>query len=218
MLEDDFSRFEPYRGSRKEDGRDLTDQIDITGVARTADGIDINEGVAARETLATRESAAIEFDEISVDQEMDVVTRHTEFAGIPGEVVVVANTSGLFFYDVLQRAISVTPERAQIDLDGVLSEFSDPSLWKVGFYDRDAGAENGVIHGTELQADPAFSNHLTSGAKNQLGMRVSLDGTEYNLNITESGYFEIYEPRDLETKAFLQFIVDYVAPHFSATQ
>lgn len=215
VLEGDFPRFEPYRGGRKVDTHDLTDQIDITSVARTADGIDINEGVAAREELATREAAAIEFDAISVESESDVVTRHTQFATIPGDLVVVENSNGLFFYDILERAVGASPDRVSVSLDSVLAEFPDASLWKVGFYDRDGGAKNGVLHGENLQDDPAFSEYLADGALNQLGMRVSIEDEEYNLNITESGYFEVYEPRDLDTKGFLRFIRNYLQPHFS---
>lgn len=210
----EFSRLEPYRGIRRTDGRELTDQIDITGVARTADGLDVNEGVAAREYLDTRQSVSIERDEISVRNESEVVTRHTNFAVVPGALVVVENSKGSFLYDVIDRAIGVTPTRVHVDLDGVLSEFPNASLWKVGFYDRERGAENGVLHGEDLQDDPAFSEHLASGAKNQLGMRVRVDGDEYNLNVTESGYFEIYEPRELATKEFLHFVDTYVQPHF----
>lgn len=211
----DFSRLEPYRGSRKVDGRELTDQIDVTGVARTADGIDITEGVAAREEVATVEAAAIEFDAISFDSASDVVTRHTEFAVIPGELVVVESSDGLFLYDVLERAIGVSPERVNVSLDGVQSAFPNASLWKVGFYGRDEGAENGVLHGQDLQDDPAFAEYVASGALNQLGMRLTIDDEEYNLYIAESGYFELYEPRDLDTKEFLKFVRTHLEPHFS---
>ncbi|GAB7011653.1 hypothetical protein [Halorubrum trueperi] len=215
VVDGDLSRLEPYRGGRNVDGHDLTDQIDVTSVARTADGIDINEGVAAREELATREAAAIEFDAISVESESDVVTRHTHFATIPGDLVVVENSNGLFFYDILDRAIGTSPDRVTVSLESVLSEFPDASLWKVGFYGRDSGVENGVLHGENLQDDPAFSEYLADGSFNQLGMRVTVDGEEHNLNITESGYFEIYEPRDLDTKAFLRFVRNHLQPHFS---
>lgn len=214
VVDGDFSRLEPYRGRRTEDGKDLTDQIDITGVARTPDGIDINEGVAAREELATREMAAIEFDSISMESEVDVVTRHTNFAIIPGDLVVVENSNGLFLYDMLERAIGSSPERVNLSLKGVRSEFPDASLWKVGFYGRESGAENGVLHGENLQEDPAYSEYLTSGGLNQLGMRVTIEGEEYNLNLTESGYFEIYEPRDLDTEDFMRFVLDHLQPHF----
>ncbi|MFW6382459.1 MAG: hypothetical protein ACOCZD_00290 [Haloferacaceae archaeon] len=215
VLDGDFPRLEPYRGGRNVNGHDLTDQIDITGVARTPDGIDINEGVAAREEVATREAAAIEFDSISVESESDVVTRHTRFATVPGDLVVVANSKGLFFYDVLERAIGDAPERVSISLGDVLAAFPDASLWKAGFYDRDAGVENGVLHGADLQDDPAFSEYLADGSLNQLGMRVTVDETEYNLNVTESGYFEVYEPSDLDTKGFIRFIRNHLQPHFS---
>lgn len=215
VCDEEFSLLEPYRGSRKVDNQELTDQIDITGVARTADGVDINKGVAAREEVATVEAAAIEFDAISLESKSDVVTRHTNFAVIPGELVVVENSNGLFLYDMLERAIGVSPERVNVSLEGVKSEFTDASIWKVGFYGRDDGVENGVLHGQNLQNDPAFAEYLASGGLNQLGMRVSIDDEEYNLYLTESGYFELYEPRDIDTKDFLLLIRNHLQPHFS---
>jgi|AntRauTorcE11898_2_1112593.scaffolds.fasta_scaffold29729_1 hypothetical protein len=210
-----FSRLEPYRGSRRVDDQELTDQIDVTGVARTPDGVDITEGIAAREELATVEAAAIEFDAISFDSESDIVTRHTDFAVIPGELVVVESSDGLFLYDVLERAIGVSAERVSVPLDGVQSAFPNASIWKVGFYGRDEGAENGVLHGQDLQDDPAFAEYVSSGSLNQLGMHVTIDDETYNLYLSESGYFEIYEPRDLDTKEFLKFVRTHLQPHFS---
>lgn len=214
-FDEEFSRLEPYRGSRSVDDHNLTDQIDVTGVARTASGVDITEGVAAREEVATVETTAIEFDAISLDSKSDVVVKHTDFAVIPGELVVVENSKGLFLYDILERSIGVSSEQVNVSLDGVRSEFPDASLWKVGFYGREEGAENGVLHGKELQDDPAVAEHLTSGSLNQLGMRVTIDSEEYNLFITESGYVELYEPRELGTKEFLLFVRTHLQPHFS---
>lgn len=74
------------------------------------------------------EAAAIEFDAIPLESKSDVVTRQTNFAVIPSELVVVENSNGLFLYDMLERAIGVPPERVSESREGVKSDVTDASI------------------------------------------------------------------------------------------
>lgn len=89
------------RQVRKENGTDLTDQIEVTGVTRTADGTDINRGHAAREKLASSRRVTLDGDRITVEDDADITTAYTEFAAIPGRIVIVSSKQGRFLFDLL---------------------------------------------------------------------------------------------------------------------
>lgn len=187
--------------------------MSVSGVRRTANGTDITEGRAATQSLAERESVQLTADDVVVDGTDDVRTQHTQFASVPGEFVVVENGTATFLFDLIESQTGGAVERATFDLDAFLDGLPDPQLWKVGFYDRDGGAESGVVHGDDVLADGAFGSALESLPKNQVGVDTAFDGTEYKLNVARSGYVEVYRPSDVDTAEYVEFLREVVVPH-----
>lgn len=213
LMRQDLPPLQSYRETRTADGVELRDQISVSGVRRTANGTDITEGRAATQSLAERESVQLTDDDVVVDGTDDVRTRHTQFASVPGEFVVVENSRGTFLFDLIESQTGGTVDRATLDLDAFLDALPDPQLWKVGFYDRDGGAESGVVHGDDVLDDGAFGAALESLPKNQVGVDTTFDDTEYKLNVARSGYVEVYRPSDVDTAEYVEFLREVVVPH-----
>lgn len=213
--EGSFSRIEPLRMTSTEEEEQLVDQVDITGVKRTPDGLDINEGVAATQSIKDRQTAELELDSISVTSEQEKVTDITNFLAVPGEFVVVDSKKGKFLFELLSQDLDVDISTPSVDLQGLVSAHSAASAWKVGYYDPDNPTHNGVLHGESILESAEYSDRLAGTEMNQLGLQLAHNGDEYKLFITKSGYVDIYQPSGLESAEFAQFIKDVVVPHLT---
>lgn len=208
----DFSRVEPLRKLRVKQGQELTDQIEVTGVRRTSNGTDINEGHAAREELASAQRVTLGNDSIAVEDDATIETNYTEFAAIPGSVVVVSSKRGQFLFDLIGEETDTSIERASIDVTGFMEQFDDISPWQVGFYDATGPTQKGTLYGDDVLTD-GVADILEDATINQLGAHVALNGTSVNVSITESGYVGVYEPTDFSTIDYLSFIAEAVNPY-----
>ncbi|AWB28342.1 hypothetical protein HARCEL1_11805 [Halococcoides cellulosivorans] len=163
------------------------------------------------EQVKDREQVMIQNGEISIYEEPQKVPSYTEFLTVPGEVVVVDSGAGSFAYSMIGSQTNTNIERAEINLSGFAADHEDDSdPWKVGFYGHLGNAENGVVHGTDLLSDDELSGVLHESNLNQLGVEYPYDGQMLKANMAESGYFEIYQPSNYESKDYLQFILDEV--------
>lgn len=210
-----FKRIEPVRKACFRDSEELIDQVDVTGVRRTPDGLDINQGVAATQTIDVAKSVSLDGDSISVRDERTIATRHTNFLAVPGEFVVVDSKRGRFLFELLSDELEVDISTATVNLDELLATHTDASAWKVGYFDRDDPSQNGVAHGQSILAAAEYADRLAGTEKNQLGLHLSYDGREYKLFVTRSGYLDIYQPRDLDPVEFAEFIQNVVLPNVS---
>lgn len=212
-VDGEFARVEPTKRVREEDGVELAEQVDVTDVRRTPDGLDINAGRAAAQTLRERESVNLDNGAIEIETVEEPTTRYTDFFAVPGELVGVAGSRGTFLFDLLASETGATVERCSFDLDGFAAAFPDATPWKVGFYGHEGPAENGVVHGEHVLEDGVFGDALQDRKKNQLGLTVDHEGREFKMSITRSGYVEVYRPGDLDLAEFVAFVRDEVVPH-----
>ena len=60
-----------------------------------------------------------------------------------------------------------------------------------------------------------FGRAIADLQKNQLGLQVNIRDREYRFLITESGYLELYQPREMAAAGFAEFVADTVLPHTS---
>lgn len=210
-----FDRVEPLRRTKTEDGEELVEQVDVTGVKRTPDGMDINEGVAAAQSIRERQSAELSLDAIEVTTEARKVTDVTNFLAVPGEFLVVDNKKGRFLFELLEDDLGVEISASSVDLDGLMSDHASAAAWKVGYYDPDNPARNGVLHGESILSNGEYTDRLAGTDMNQLGLTLEHGGEEFKLFVTESGYVDVYQPSELGSAEFAEFIRDVVLPHAS---
>lgn len=214
-VEGTLGRIGPFSRSHRDDGVELKELVDVTGVKRTPAGLDITSGRAASQELRDTESVSLDNGEISVSTDSEVTTSYTEFLTAGDEFAAVANGDGTFAFDVLAEEYNADISRAQIDVDDFWLSLDDATPWKVGFYGHEGPVENGVVHGEDVLDDGVFGSALADLQKNQLGARVDIDGDEYKFVITKSGYLELYQPRDLDAADFAEFVVDNVLSYTS---
>jgi hypothetical protein len=210
-----LGRIGPFSRVHREEGVELKELVEVTGVKRTPAGLDITSGRAASQDLRDTESVSLANDEISVSTASEVTTSHTEFLTAGDKFAAVASSDGTFAFDVLAEEYNADVTRADIDIDEFWLSLDDATPWKVGFYGHDGPVENGVVHGEHVLDDGVFGSALADLQKNQLGARVDIDGDEYKFVITKSGYLELYQPRDLDDTEFAEFVVDHVLSHTS---
>lgn len=214
-VEGTLGRIGPFSSVNREDGVELKELVEVTGVKRTPAGLDITSGRAASQELRETESVSLDNGEISVSTDSKVTTNHTEFLTAGDEFVAVTSGDGTFAFDVLAEEYNADITRAEIDIDAFWLSLDDATPWKVGFYGHDGPVENGVVHGEDVLDDGVFGSALADLQKNQLGARVDIDGDEYKFVITKSGYLELYQPRNLEAADFAEFVVDNVLSYTS---
>lgn len=210
-----LGRIGSFSLTREEEGFELDAMVDVERVKRTPNGLDITMGQAAREDVAETESVSLSSGGITVSREAAVETAHTEFLAVGDEFAAVGSSEGTFAFDLLAERFGADVSRASVDLDSFWLALEDPTPWKVGFYGHDGPVENGVVHGEGVLDDGVFGRAIADLRKNQLGLRVEIRDREYKFLITESGYLELYQPREMAAAGFAEFVADNVLPHTS---
>lgn len=212
-IDGSLGRFESFTNTRTENGTELTDMISVTGVKRTPGGLDITEGQAATQDVAETNRVELSNGGIDVSSTSSVETDLTDFLAVGDDFVVVDSSNGTFTFDLLERQFSTPVNRADIDLDSFWMSLADAIPWKVGFFGHDGPVSNGVVHGESVLDDGVFGSAIRDLQKNQLGVKVDIEGDEYKFVITKSGYLELYRPREIGSAEFAEFISHNVLSH-----
>lgn len=181
----------------------------VRSQSNAVNGSHVQYGRAALEEPTTDEKVEMVDGRISIQEEPGIQTRYTEFIAVPNEFVVVKKGSGVFAYDLLaSQQPNLEIERAKLDIDSFIQQKQGLVPWKVGFYGNLSEAEKGTVYGEDVLEDTEVGKVLNDSAKNQLGAIYDHDGDQMKINITESGYIEIYQPSNYEEAEFAQWVVD----------
>lgn len=205
---EDFSQLESYTNSYTQEGYELEECLEIRRTANNEiNGRPIQTGRVALQRVEDTESVEIKDGEIVVSERPEIVTRYTEFVTVPGKFVAVSNSSGVFAFDVLGRQTNTNIEKVEFDLDTFAQQQNNGVPWKVGFYGRIGNAENGVLYGDDVLDDNEFGGVVKDTEKNQLGLNLPMGDEIIKLNLTESGYVEIYQPSNYDEIDFSEFVI-----------
>ncbi len=211
----DFDEVESYQESVEVDEHDLERCIEVQ-YSQEIDGIIVQKGRAALESLEEQNSIEIIDGSIRVQNRTQPVTKYTEFVLVPGEFVAASSGGGTFAFDLIGSQIGVGITRAELDLDGyfnVQEDKYDAVPWKAGFYGHLGNAENGVVYGESVLEDGDFGNAIADSQINQIGISYSHGDEILKVNVTESGYVEIYQPDNYEEGEFAKFIIEEILVH-----
>lgn len=183
--------------------------IEIRNTQKLENGKELYQGRAAKEELTERDSTEINSDgSITASTTIEKDTRYTEFLFVPDEFVAVESSAGTFLFELLTHRTPHTIVSIKFDLDGYLLDNDDAFVWKLGFKERGANAENGVVHGYDLLEDQEVGNILAPTEKNQLGLECSFNSDKIKLFLAESGYVDVYQPSNYDSKDFASLILD----------
>lgn len=194
---------------------ELARVLDVERVFSLPSGDTAFAGRAAREYRRERESARIADGQVDVVTEPQTGVRHTRFVGVPGEFVVAGSGKGTFAFDFIGRDTNTSIERGEIDLDGFFERHGDGAPWKAGFTGTDEDGVSGVLHGDDLRESHDLDDLLDGSSLNQLGLEYDDDGDRVKMTAARSGYVELYQPRDLGAKGYLEYLQREIVPHLS---
>lgn len=194
---------------------ELNQCVTISQDARLPDGRAAQFGQAAIEDIGEEDTTRILGNEITTSTEYKKVVKSTHFLFVPGSFMCVESSSGQFAFDLISRHTGNEVKRVEFDIDGYVEdahrEGVDP--WKVGFYENHGRADNGVIHGEDLLSDPEFEAVFKQSKKNQIGLEYSEEGKRYKNFVTESGYVNVYQPSDLSSGDFAEYVESELLHH-----
>lgn len=174
----------------------------------------VQTGEAALEIPEQVEEKIIDDGDIVEESRTRTRTKHTNWLLIPDEIVVVENSEGRFFFDLLSAEFNYEANRAKLDLTSMRSDYAETELWQAGFYDRLGTAQKGVVYGEDVLGDKDIGGPLRDAQINQLGFEYEYNGDQMKLTLTESGYIEIYLPSEFDSEEFVTYlekeIVQYI--------
>lgn len=204
-----------FPDTREKDGYELLSTLEVEGYLRSLNGFEITTGSVAHQSTTDIKTYSINRNGSVVTHEdrTDVVTNVTDIVYVPDELMITDSLDDQYAHEVIKRACDGDISPAEINLSAFAESLSDVTLWMGGFYDRDAPVDSGTAFG-KIEEDDEMRKMLAESEKNQLGVTdLNYNGRSLKIRITESGYVEIYQPSDVDTVEFTQFIRDCVLPY-----
>ncbi|WP_018259318.1 hypothetical protein [Halomicrobium katesii] len=216
LLDSPSETIEAVDGITTQDGREYRYCIEPreTFTDAPVNGV-IQTGEAAMEIPKEVERVEIEDGTITRKTTVRTETKHTEWLLIPDEIVVVENSEGRFFHDLLASEFGWRANRAQFDLTSMRSDYEETQLWQVGFYDHLGEAQKGVVYGEDVLDDQDLGSALDDSQINQLGLVYQRDGDTVKVTLAESGYVELYQPSGFDADDFAVYIQEEIRKYVS---
>ncbi|MEA5387269.1 hypothetical protein VB779_09525 [Haloarculaceae archaeon H-GB11] len=188
--------------------------IEVREVFGTSGGIRGYYGRAAKEEVEEVVDYDIGDGSITERTSTETTTHYTEFVFVPGSFAIVDNSSGVFAFDLLGRETDSLIERAEIRLNSFIEDRHDESdLWQLGFYGTGGNAEKGVVYGSGVLDDAELGSVLGISEKNQVGLDYTYAGDEVKMTVAKSGYVDVYQPSNYDSKEFVDYVADEILPY-----
>ncbi|WP_440769353.1 hypothetical protein [Natronorubrum sp. DTA28] len=215
LVDGHFEEPESFIRSREDGKFELNRALDIRKPLRGPDGTTAYQGYAAIQRVEEVDSFEFSNEEIISTEERSKNTYYTEFVVVPDSFAIISSGSGEFFFDLLNEQTGATIERANFDLYSFLNEHTDANQWQAGFYGNEGQAKKGTVYGENVLDDGDVGEVLAHSKLNQLGLEYDYEDFTTKMTVTESGYLDLYQPSNLETEQFLQYISDEILHHSS---
>lgn len=155
---------------------------------------------------------------------VEVVQDHTNFLLYPGNddhrgFVVTDSGAGTFVFSMIARQNHITTvDRADLRLGEWVQDRADDLSTST------AGGRTGSFEATKMTAwgddvlededvQDLLSGSLRGDGLNQIAGTYTYDQLPYQVTLAASGYAEVYNPSDLTTEEFLQWLSDEVIPY-----
>lgn len=216
IIDGEFDEMESFHQTQEQDGTTFSKSLQINQKPKTDMGYRAYVGEAAIQIIDEKETVNInpETGEIEVGEYPTKISKHTEFIAVPGEFVVVKSGSGTFAFDLIQSYYPGTHvERVRLDVNAYAEDYytaDEVDPWQIGFYGNIGKAEKGVVYGENVISDNDIGDVLARSQLNQLGLRYEMMGHDMKISMTESGYIQVYNPSNFESKDFAEYILEEV--------
>lgn len=194
VARDDFDTIDGFNTSYEERDFELNECVDVTNQSNVNGEIEYQIGRALIEDTQKVSVPYVEDGEIKSEKQWQKVVNTTDFIIAPGSFVIVTDTSGKFFFDIMEDITDTSFSRPTIDLDSYAQTRSGGNPWMYGFDNAGGNAEKGVVYGENVVEDPDMGEVLERSDKNQLGLQFSYSGNRVKMSISANGYVRIIEP------------------------
>lgn len=222
IIHGEFSEIESFHTTTEQDGTTFTRSLQVDRFENLEDGSKVFIGEAATQVIEESESIVIEPNtgDIEIAKRGHKEGKHTEFVAVPGEFMAVSSGSGTFAFDLVQEQHpGIQVERINLDLNEYAKDYykaDGVNPWQVGFYGNIGSAEKGIVYGDNVISDSEVGDALERSQVNQLGLEYEMLGYDMKMTMAESGYVEVYNPSNLKSEEFAQYIqeelLDYIKP------
>lgn len=209
MVNGDFNRIKPLYDTFTQNEIKLERGIEIVNDSITlSDGSSAIYGRAAMQRLKEKKSVQIREGSIGEHKEPEPEALYTEFLSLPGDVVIVNSSSGMFAFDLIGAQTNTLIERAGFEIEEFVETHQREHFWQARFKNNVGNAENGVVYGNDVLNDSDLDHVLGNSKISQVGLDYIYKEDEIKITVTESGYINLYNPSNYESKEFLQYFKD----------
>lgn len=206
-----------YTSSHQNHGMTLNECVEVgpTSSVSTPNGnqITVQTGRALAEVANNVSKPTVQNGSIQSTNTWEKVASVTDFILCPNEFIIIGDTSGKFFFDILGSRNSISVTRPTIDLDAYAQTRPNALPWKYGFSNLGGNADKGVVYGTDLPNDPNMGTILQQSNKNQLGLEFQHNGRQTKMEVSASGFVRIMEPA-AGSDDLAAFVSDELQPHW----
>lgn len=159
--------------------------------------------------------------DVSTTQEDDVIGDYSAFGFVPDKFAI---AWGEWAFNHLMFNYPIHDWREQtVWLNDFYDRLDFENVSSVGFRHRnvDSGAEKGTVHGSQVPDDEALGADLdsaTGSLLNELRYKHWWGSEHYGTMLVKayiagSGYIQLYNPSDLTTEQYLQYVLEHVYEH-----
>lgn len=204
----------PFPLTESEGDHELLSTVEAEWTQEAFNGTTLNKGRAAKETAEEIKTTRLTDDgKIEAGKEKtDVATHITDFLRVPGEFIVTESTRDEFAHELLKEATGETIHPAAVDLGGFAEANPEAEPW-MGWFRGDGGPLNAGFASGEINSAPDMADYLRKNQNTQLGLQgVEFNGRKLKLVVSRSGWIAIYEPKEMDSIEFAQFIREKVQP------
>lgn len=216
LVRGQFDEVTSFHETDTQDGVSFTRSLQVTGSGKLDSGGRYYTGEAAMQDVEeqTRVTISPESGNIEVSNQGETSGNHTEFVVIPGNLMAVSSGRGTFAFRLLEELHpGIQVERAELDLNAYAEKYyrgDSVNPWQVGFYGNIGEAEKGIVYGDNVFSDDEIGDVLERSRLNQLGLEYNVLDTEIKMTMTESGYVQVYNPSNLETGEFADYLLNEI--------
>jgi hypothetical protein len=220
----EIDSLDSFHESYTQDGRTFNRSFQVQRRSHLDSGETLYEGEAAIEIIEEQDAISIdeETGNISVTAVPERTEKYTQFLVLSDTIMTVGSSAGEFAFDLLRSQVpGVGVQRVEIDLNSYADEYytaDEVDPWQVGFYGNVGQAEKGVVYGEDVFDDSEIGDVLERSMLNQLGLEYEVENERFKITTSRSGYVEIYNPSNIKSVGFIDFIVKELLEYFETPE
>lgn len=203
----------PFPFEQEKDGETLRTSLRVRGGQKTFNGMTVRQGRTMKEELIDIKTRHVNSKgDLELDREVtEKQVNDTEFFEVDNEFVITESTKDDTAREILGHAMDGSVKQALVDVVELAKAHPSAEMNMAG---TDHGSN--VDHITAV-GDIKHATDLPNDVRNHPNVLLGFEGLQWNRRslrgfITKSGYLAIYEPAEVGTEEYSQFVREEVLP------